>query len=774
MISLVLAVLTFAAYYPVTNAEFINFDDHQYVVDNPHLTGGLKWENVKWAVTTGYASNWHPLTWFSHMCDVQMYGLRPRGHHVTNLVLHISNTLLLFFVLWRMTSRLWPSATVAALFGVHPLHVESVAWVAERKDVLSTFFFLLTIGAYVAYVRTAAVSQADDSVRPSTNLPSRWKRYAFYSLSLVLFALGLMSKPMLVTLPFLLLLLDWWPIERLSSPPIRFNDLLRLAAEKVPFLLLAATSSALTFYAQQGSHSVTTGLPLRLRLANAVVSYIKYAGKTFWPANLAIFYPHPDTRYGLSAKPGYPVSEQWNGALVLAGLVALAAVSFLALRRARREPWFFTAWFWFLGTLVPVIGIVQVGMQGLADRYMYIPSIGLFVVIVWAGCHLGNRLVQAKPFLQFGVVATILACAGLAYKQTGYWHDNFRLFEHAMTVTRHNPVAECNVGEEWARRGKLPEAQELFTAAQLADPRYPMAYMDLGLLFELQAKPELAVTQYEATVQLRPWNEASRVRLAYALKTLGRRDESLEQFKQLEKLNPGNATAHYEAALILASENKVSDALVELNQALQIRPNFADALLQMGTLLAGQGRFSEAERPLRAAIALSPTNAALHLELGKALMLDGKSSDAAPEFALALQLEPNLPQKLLSDGRDLVRQGQLNAALVRFNTALWLQPNAPDAMSELAWILATHPAAQFRNAARAIRLAQHAVQLSGGTQARPWAALDVAFAEAGRFPEAISAAEKSRDLSLAAGDSPAAQACDERITLYQAQHPFRQ
>lgn len=767
-----LALLTFATLSPVLNNEFIKFDDHQYVTENPHVLTGLTWANVKWAVRTGYASNWHPLTWVSHMCDVQLFDLRAGAHHLTNLLLHLANTVGLFLVLWRLTFRYWPSVTMAALFGMHPLHVESVAWVAERKDVLSTFFFLLTIAGYSLYAGAGSLRVFPEPSPPPDPRPAR--RIAFYVLALVLFALGLMCKPMLVTLPFLLLLLDWWPLGRIPNAFGHAKAMLLIAAEKIPFLLLTVLSSVATFYAQAGSHSITSGLPMRLRAANAIVSYLKYIGKTLWPSNLAIFYPHPDTRFGLPATAGYPASDQWPTSLVLAGLSVLVGLSCLAFWQARKRPWFFTGWFWFIGTLVPVIGLVQIGMQGMADRYAYIPSIGLFICLVWTAISQLQRRPGANLALSACGILSVACCAFVAHKQTLYWRTNFTVFEHALQVTKHNAVAECNVGEELAQQGKLAQAREHFRAAQLADPRYPLAYLDLGTSFELEGKLELAVPQFEATARLRPWNESARLRLAGALRSLGRRDDALAQYAEALKLNPDQPRVYYEMGTILAVENKLPEAIASLNRAVQLKPGFLEALMELGRLLAAQGKFTEAQTPLRQSVALCPTNATFHLELGKALMLGGKSAAAAGEFAEVIRLEPELPATLLREGKQFSSRGQLNEALVRFNTALWLEPDSPVAMDELAWILATHPLPQFRNGARALRLAQRALELSGGKEARSWVVLDAACAESGRFPDAIAAAQKARELALAAGDQQAAQACEARLSLYQTQRPFHQ
>jgi hypothetical protein len=538
-----LSLITLAAYWPVLHNDFVHFDDTDYVTENIHVLTGLTWENIAWAFSNGYASNWHPLTWLSHMLDIQLFGLNPIGHHLTSLLFHLANTLLLFAVLGRMTGAIRRSAFVAALFAVHPLHVESVAWVAERKDVLSMFFLMLTLWAYARYVEVQSpkskVQRRESKVQaqePASGITHHASRITFhvscyYLLSLLFFACGVMSKPMLVTVPFVLLLLDYWPLGRLEvqSPKSKVQSpsaegkirnaesrithyaafftfhlsrstLLALLLEKLPFLALAAASSAITFLVQQGGHATSIGLPLGPRLANAVASYLKYLGKTVWPVDLAVFYPHPDLRY--------PISNQWPLWQIVSVALLLAAVSGLAIVRRKREPWLATGWFWYLGTLVPVIGIVQVGGQAIADRYTYIPLIGIFICFVWGAAEFFPycwRQHQVAPSSSPGpqpAVPTwsqasypawlrvalgtagglvLVACVVLTRAQAAYWRNNSILFEHALAVTSDNPIAEYNVGSDLARAGQYQQALPHFQAAAEADPTYADATKHLRL-----------------------------------------------------------------------------------------------------------------------------------------------------------------------------------------------------------------------------------------------------------------------------------------------------
>ncbi len=546
--SLVIALLalgTLITFWPVLQNDFIKLDDRQYVIENPHVLGGLTWENAKWAFQAGYASNWHPLTWLSHMLDVQIFGVKPGWHHFVNLLLHIVNTVLLFLVLKRMTGAVWRCAIVAALFAVHPLHVESVAWVAERKDVLSTVFFMLTLLAYVQYAE-----------KSKTQNPEFKLWYAFV---LLLFAFGLMSKPMLVTLPFLLLLLDFWPLQRLQP-----KNFLRLVLEKIPFLCLAAISSVFTFIAQAKGHNVSVGLPLVSRVANAIASYLKYLGKTIWPADLAVFYPHPDIRY--------PISNQWPGWEICAAALLLAGVSAFALLRSKRQPWFATGWFWYLGALVPVIGIVQVGGQALADRYTYIPLIGIFICVVWAASDFLAGARFAKPVLATAGVLVIVACAIATHRQVEYWRNNFTLFDHALAVTSDNAVAHYHVGAELEEQGKYELALTHFRAALACDPNYADAYCNMGFTLYALGKKDEALEQYQAAIRLQPWHAQARTSLGALLWMRGRRDEALEQYAEALRLRPDLAQAHLNMGIALRSLGRIPEANAHFADAVRLKP----------------------------------------------------------------------------------------------------------------------------------------------------------------------------------------------------------
>ncbi|MBW1896674.1 MAG: glycosyltransferase family 39 protein, partial [Deltaproteobacteria bacterium] len=449
-----LTLLTFLVFWQVTSHEFVIFDDEVYVTQNDEVQKGLSWDGVAWAFTTTHANFWHPLTWLSHMLDCRLFGLNPAGHHLTSLLLHIANTLLLFLVFHRMTGALWPSAFVAALFACHPLHVESVAWVSERKDVLSTLFWMLTLGAYVRYVEHP--------------------RGRAYLLAVVFFSLGLMAKPMLVTLPFVLLLLDYWPLDRLDfgqqshrpgdqagHPGYPKSSFFHLLLEKVPFLVLSAVSCIVAYTAQAHGGAIKSSgvFSIDVRIANALISYVSYLEKTFWPHHLAVFYPHPGT---------WPV---WQ--IAGAGLL-LVSISALVLLGMRKKPYLTLGWFWYLGTLVPVIGLVQVGIHAMADRYTYVPLIGVFIMIAWGLQDIAKRWRPQRVVLGLSAAAVICAFTISSARQLNHWQNSSTLFQHALNVTEDNYGAHNNLGLALAQRGKLDEAIDHYLRALEIKPVSPM------------------------------------------------------------------------------------------------------------------------------------------------------------------------------------------------------------------------------------------------------------------------------------------------------------
>jgi protein O-mannosyl-transferase len=535
-----LVMVTVALYWPASGFQFVNYDDPDYFVKNAHVRSGLSWGGFFWACGSGDASNWHPLTWLSLMLDVTLFESGgPAGPHFTNILFHAANSVLLFWLLRRLTGAHWRSAFVAGLFALHPLNVESVAWVAERKNVLSTFFWLLTLLAYTRYaqkrsrVEPSPLRYAAPGCRESSGcaaVPALGSRPPTldYSLALLFFALGLMSKPMLITLPFVLLLLDHWPLGRwqMDSFPDWRGRLPRLLLEKTPFFLLSAASGVLTLLVQQQGEAVqSAGLfPFSVRMGNTFVSYCRYLGKAFWPDNLAVFYPHPG---------------HWPPAMVATAATFVFAASLAIWRLGRRFPFLITGWFWFLGTLIPVIGLVQVGRQAIADRYTYVPLIGIFIIISWGAAEIFARARSARAMAVITAGVVLTACAWHAKAQLGYWQNDGTLFRHALAVTRNNYVAHYNLGIYLAKNGRPKEAMDNYCAAIRFDPSRMDPHLNLGIILESVGQLNEAANEYREAVRLDPNSHAAHFNLGCVLVNLGQRDEAIEQFREVLRLKPG-------------------------------------------------------------------------------------------------------------------------------------------------------------------------------------------------------------------------------------------
>jgi tetratricopeptide (TPR) repeat protein len=710
-----LAAVTVAAFWGVLGNDFILCDDPMYVTANAHVLAGLTRDSVVWAFTGTAASNWHPLTWLSHILDVQLFGVAPGWHHLTSLLFHTANTLLLFRLLEGMTGAPWRSAMVAALFAVHPLRVESVAWVAERKDVLSAFFFLLTLMAYARYVRG---EEGAGGPKPGACA------LRAYILSVALFALGLMSKPMLVTMPFVLLLLDYWPLGRLGfgvpspfpapapletwpSPPTSQaayeqrsqlpRRLLALVAEKTPFICLALGSCIVTYLVQHASHSTNSVLPLAPRLANAVASYLKYLGKTIWPARLAVFYPHPDTRY--------PVSHQWPAWGIAAGVLLLGAISWFALRRIRRQPWLAVGWFWFLGTLVPVIGLVQVGGQAMADRYTYIPLIGIFICVVWSAAEALDRRPAGRVALATAGLAAIAACVAMTQHQVRFWRHDFTLFQHALEVTTDNAMAHFRVGTEMRLRGKYAEAVSHFKAAIEAAPALADGYYGLALTEQLEGRRPEAAESFRAALSLDPWD--SRIHNSYGalLWAMDRRPEAEAQYNEALRLDPDFPDALVNLGVALSARGDLDGAIACFTAAARLKPDHTEALTRLAECFLGQGRLADAEARYRDCVQLCPTNADMRMNLGGVLWRQGRANDAQAQYALAASLQPQSPAAHLNLGTVLSAQGMFAEAATEFAAAVRLKPGYTEALAGLGRALAgqgkfDQAQAPFREAAQ--------------------------------------------------------------------------
>jgi hypothetical protein len=536
---LVLTILV--VFWQGVKNDFTNFDDNQYVTENQHVQAGLTWKNLVWAFTTTHSVNWHPLTWLSHMLDCQLYGLNPAGHHLTSVLLHSASTVLLFLVLQWITGGRWRSAFVAALFAVHPLHVESVAWVAERKDVLSGFFWMLTLGAYACYVNRPTLSR--------------------YLLTLLCFVLSILAKPMAVTLPFVLLLLDYWPLNRLTlnrqvhdkaslvdkeflSPTSDRWFATNVVIERLPFLVIAALASIVTFFIQHSSGAAKSLIqyPLTERITNALVSYASYLGKMIWPQNLAVFYPHPGQSLTM-----------WQ--VALAGLLLLV-VSAVVIRAGRRHPYLPVGWFWYVGTLVPVIGLIQAGDQGMADRYTYIPLIGVFIIISWGVSEFVKNWRHGRIVLALTASTLLLALSICTLLQIRYWKNDITLFTHALEVTENNFVAHNNLGAALARQGKLKDSIPHFIEALRIFPEYERAHFNLGLARDKQGEIDEAIFHFTEALKIKPDYPEAHNGLGVALARQGRLEEAIVHFKAALQLQPdnGNARANLDHAIDLVGK----------------------------------------------------------------------------------------------------------------------------------------------------------------------------------------------------------------------------
>lgn len=625
-LAVLLALVTLAVYAPVARNGFVDYDDPAYVTQNAHVRAGLTYDTVAWAFRSGEQSNWHPLTWLSHALDATLFGVEPAGHHLVSAAIHALNAALVLLVLHTLTGATWRSAFVAALFALHPLHVESVAWASERKDVLSTLFGLLAVLAYLRHV-----------ARPGTAT-----RLAVPAL----FALSLMSKPMLVTLPFVLVLLDLGPLRRWNL------------AEKAPLFALSAASSVVTWLVQRAGGAVSDldALPFVARVANATVAYAAYLLRTFWPVDLGVLYP---------LRSAIPAGE------VGASLAVLAAITALAVAARRRAPYVLLGWLVYLGTLVPVIGLVQVGQQAFADRYTYVPLLGIFAIVAW-GAH---DLLGARPRTRAALAAAALAaCAALTVRQIAFWRDSTTLFERTLAVTRDNAVVHNNLGGVLFRGGSVERAVAHFEAARRIRPDYTAALSNLGVASASQGRLGEAIAHFREALRLRPDHVEAWLNLGDALRKDGDRDGALAAVREARRLRPKDPAID---AFARALENLPDSAA-------PAAPSPARPAFERGNALRNEGRLGEAEAAYREAIRLDPRHDAARNNLGILLAMSGKADDAAAEFLAVLRLNPRDAAAHLNLGVLRAKQGRRDDAAGHFEEALRLEPGNEAARRALA------------------------------------------------------------------------------------------
>jgi tetratricopeptide (TPR) repeat protein len=741
--ALVLSILI--AYEMMRQNGFVNYDDDVYVTDNPHVQSGLTRQSVAWAFTTRYTGNWHPLTWLSHMLDCGLFGLNPLWHHLSSLLLHIANTLLLFWVLRRTTGAIWASAFVAAAFALHPLHVESVAWVSERKDVLSGFFWMLTIAAYVRYMEQPGIGR--------------------YLLIVLAFCLGLMSKPMLVTLPFVLLLLDYWPLDRFLWGH-RFGcqgrSNLRLIIEKIPLFVLSAASSVATYVIQQGEGAMDLGkrYSLSVRISNALICYLGYIIKMFCPRHLAVLYPHPGDSLPL-----------WQP---IVSLLILFIISAGVIYTGRRWRYLAVGWFWYLGTLVPVIGLVQVGAQAMADRYTYLPSIGIFIMVAWGAPELIAKWCYRRTILGIcaGIVlAALLICTRL---QVRYWRNNFELFGHAVAVTENNYLMHDSYGGALFEKGQLEEAIRHFKEALRINPRYLSASANIGIVLLREGKIDEAVKVLTEVVGSKGNYPKAHNYLGLAYAKKGEFGLAVQNYNEAVRLKPDYVEAIANLGIALKEQGKVNEAIKEWHSALQLKPDEPNIHYNMGLAMAEQGNYDEAIRHFSAALAAEPDWAEAHYNLGCAYYQQGKFDLTIKHCVEALQLKPNYPNAHYNLGLVMVRQGKYDDAIKHFARVVELDPNNVDALGNAAWLLATISDVSVQDAAKAIELAERACELTGYKEPAMLDTLAAAYAAAGRFNDAISTAEQAINLAKASRQEILSSEIQNRIKLYQANQRYRQ
>lgn len=728
----VLVAVTFAVFGRTLAHGFIDYDDGPYVYENPVVSRGLTLKGIVWSLTFAKIGHWHPLTWLSHMADCQVFGLWAGGHHLTNVALHAAAAGFLFLALLEMTGAVWRSAFVAAVFAVHPLRAESVAWIAERKDVLSGVFFMLTLWAYARYAR-----------RPSRG------RYAMVA---AWFGLGLLSKDTLVTLPFVLLLLDWWPLRR--AEPRKFSG---LVMEKMPLFLLSIGSCVATMLAPEKSLDVEH-VPFLERVGNAVVSYGVYLKQQVYPAGLAIPYPCPPN--------GQPL---WKVALVFA---LLAAISIFVLTFLKTRPYLLVGWLWYLGMLVPMIGLVQISYYSHADRYTYLPGIGLALAGTWAVADWSSRWKLSQPVLGGLMVATIGTLMTCAWVQVGYWKDSVTLWTHSLACNADNYYAHYNLGEVLDQQGQANEAIAQYRQALQRHPAYEGAQNNLGLVLLRLGRVDEAIPCFQKAIQIKSSYPEPRINLGNAFLQQGKTDEAIAQYQKAAELDPDDPTSRNGLGNALLQKGKVDDAIAQYQAALKLQPDNAVCHNNLGLALLRRGNVDEAIVHFQQALQYRPDYADPCLYLGGIFLQTGKFDDAILYFQKALQIKPNDAKIHLNLGNALVQKGDVRDAISHFEQAQQLQPGDPAVQNNLAWLLATCADASLRNGDKAVDLARRANQLTGEGNPMVLRTLAAALAETGRFSDAVQTIQKAIERAKSAGRQDMVTQFDTELQRYQANLPF--
>jgi tetratricopeptide (TPR) repeat protein len=771
-----LAILVFLVFGQTVGHGFVHYDDYYDVLDNRHVTAGLTLPAVEWAFTSKEGGLWTPLVMISHMLDWQLYGQYAGGHHLTNVLLHLASTILLFLILRRMTGALWRSAFVAAVFAIHPLHVESVAWIAERKDALSGFFFMLTLGAYLRYVE-----------RP--------RSLSSYLCVILLFALGLMSKPMLVTLPFVLLLLDYWPLNRLfrASPPAS-NSIKavlinwRAIAEKIPLLALSVGAGAVALLGPRQPVSIDLPLvPLWTRLGEAPANIVIYLGQLFWPAGLTVIYTHFEKTL-----------PWWPAALAL---LAFLTLGLLLLRAA--APYLWMGWLWNLVMLLPVSGIIQISRHTRADHYNYLPQIGLVIGLTWAMVDWTAGWRHRRAMLGGAAGAILFALLIAAWSQTSYWQDDMALWTHAIECTRDNFAAYNNLGIALSQQGRSKEGIADFREALRIDPAFARAHYNLGSALAGQGQIEQGIAQLREAVRIDPAYADAHSSLGAVLNRQGRMDEGIAELRDALRIEPASADAHNNLGIALFRQGQGEQAIAQFREAIRTNPQFAEAHCNLGNALVERGETKEGIAQLREALRINPADERAHYSLGKALLAQGQMDEGIAELREASRINPANPRNHNTLGIALFQQGQAEKGIAEFRVALRLGPTdaqvhnnlakalleqgqTAEAIAEtrkaleldpadgtyqnnLAWMLATAQPASLRDGARAVQLAMQARQSSGGNDPNILRILAASYAEEGKYRDAIQTAQSALQLA----ETPEVAGTLRRdIKFYETGHPL--
>jgi tetratricopeptide (TPR) repeat protein len=777
-IALGLLAGTLLAYAPSFSSQFVNYDDETYVTDNRHVLTGLSAENFKWAFSTFHSGNWHPLTWLSLQTDASLFDTKPSAFHATNVFWHCLNTVLLFAVLRNLTGAVWRSALVAALFGWHPLHVESVAWLSERKDVLSTFFWIAAMGAYARYARERNVRS--------------------YAAVLGLFVLGLMAKPMVISLPLVFLLLDYWPLAHERDERKRF-----WAYEKLPLVLLMVLSAAVTLTAQAQSMQSLERLPLAARIGNALVSYLRYIGKTLWPIDLMAFYPHPE--------------EKLQSLWIASAAVLLGVTSFLCWQTRKARPYLLVGWSWFLVTLAPVIGLVQVGQQAMADRYMYIPSIGLFMMASWGLGDLASSYSWVRRPVMAAVSLCLVACLAATQLQADYWRDSISLWEHALRVEDRSDLAHFMLGAALNKQGRQEQepsarmrlrrdAKAEFEAALRLNERYAEVHNNLGNMAHEEGRPKEAEDHFRLAIAIDPTNWKAHYNLANTYHELSRFREALQEYQSALETDPDQSIVHNGLGKTLARLGRVDEAIDQFGRAIQADPQNVDARANLALALNEVGRFDEAMQTYRGVLSRNPDHAPAANNLGYLFMQLGKLQDAIESFRRTVRADPRLANGWTNLGKCLTLSGDITGARAAFeqaartaptgpsffdlayvyrlaresqpaagylSRALELNPRWPENIGRAAWDMATSPQAGQRNGLMALFYAQEIAEFETRPTVRTLEIWAAALAECGRFNEAVQLAGRARTLAAQNGDTASLEALRSQLKAYENRRPFR-